>query len=82
MQDRVTAKQIAQALGISRQAANDRATKESWPFEEMSCRGGKRRVYPLETLPADIRQALGRVAASEAAAAGRLEGLKIGRAHV
>lgn len=77
MQDRVTAKQIAQALGISERAARDKATKESWSFEEMSCRGGKRRVYPLETLPTDVRQALGRVAASEASSAGRLEGLKL-----
>jgi len=79
MQDRVTAKQIAQALGISRQAVRDKAADGEWPFEEVPSpgRGGKCRVYPLETLPADIRQALGRVAASEAAAAGRLEGLKL-----
>ncbi|MHC1792048.1 transposase [Solidesulfovibrio sp.] len=77
MEDRITAKQIAQALGVSERAAQSRAGKESWPFEEVACRGGKRRVYPLVSLPSDVREALGRVAASEAAAAGRREGLKV-----
>jgi len=58
MDDRVTAKQIAQAMQVSRQAVGDRADKESWPFEEVSCRGGKRRVYPVADLPADVRMAL------------------------
>lgn len=77
MEDRVTAKTIGQALGISERAARARAGKESWPFEEAACRGGKRRLYLIASLPFDVRGALGRVAASEAAAAGRREGLKV-----
>jgi transposase InsO family protein len=77
MEDRITAKQIAQALGVSERAARSRAAKESWDSEGVACRGGKRRVYPLVSLPSDVREALGRVAASEAAAAGRLDGLKL-----
>ncbi len=57
MQDMVTAKEIAQALGITRQACGVRASKESWPFEEVACRGGKRRLYPVRLLPEDVRQA-------------------------
>ncbi len=77
MEDRVTAKRIATALRITRQACQERAGKESWSFEEAACRGGKRRLYLLAGLPSDVREALGRVAASEAAAAGRREGLKL-----
>ncbi len=77
MEDRITAKRIATALRITRQACQERAGKESWPFEEAACRGGKRRLYLLAGLPSDVREALGRVAASEAAAAGRREGLKV-----
>jgi transposase InsO family protein len=77
MEDRVTIVKISKALAISRQAARDRAIRESWPFEEQPCQGGKRRLYPLFSLPADVRAALGRVAASEAAAAGRLDGLRL-----
>jgi hypothetical protein len=79
MEDRVTVKKIRAALGISRQRVETRAEKEAWPFEEAPSpgRGGKCKLYPLETLPADVRAALGRVAASEAAAAGRREGLKL-----
>jgi putative transposase len=58
MQDTVTAKDIAQALGISERAVQARAMKDSWPFEEVSCRGGKRRLYPLASLPEDVRQAI------------------------
>ncbi len=58
MQDTVTAKEIAEVLRVSRQACQDRASKESWPFEEVSCRGGKRRLYPVRSLPEDVRQAI------------------------
>jgi len=75
----VDGNRLGQALGISRQAAQDRAAKESWPFEEAPSpgRGGKRRDYLLVTLPSDVRAALGRVAASAAATAGRHEGLRL-----
>ena len=57
MQDMVTAKDIAQVLGISERAVRSKAARESWPFEETTCRGGKRRLYPLRSLPEDVRQA-------------------------
>jgi putative transposase len=79
MEDRVKVKKIKDALSISRQRVEARAEKEAWPFEEVPSpgRGGKRRLYLLATLPSDVRNALGRVAASEAAAAGRMDGLKL-----
>ncbi|WP_075353246.1 Mu transposase C-terminal domain-containing protein [Desulfovibrio sp. DV] len=60
MQDTVTAKDIARALGISERAVQARAPKESWAFEDHKGRGrgGKRRLYPLASLPADVRQAI------------------------
>jgi hypothetical protein len=45
---------IAQALGVTKQAVAQRANREAWPFEEITLRGGKRRLYPLATLPADV----------------------------
>ncbi|UJX43257.1 Mu transposase C-terminal domain-containing protein [Desulfovibrio sp. JY] len=58
MQDTVTVKEIAQALGKSERAIQLRAGKESWPFEQSTCRGGKRRLYPVRSLPENVRQAL------------------------
>lgn len=79
MADMVTVKTIAQAMQISRQRIEIRAGDEAWPFVEVPSpgRGGHCRKYPLETLPASVREALGRVAASAAAAAGRREGLRV-----
>ena len=47
---------IAEALGISKQAAQKRANKESWHGEK----SGRGFVYPLTTLPKDIRDAITR----------------------
>lgn len=58
MEDRVAINKIRLALGISRQACQERANKESWTFEEVSCQGGKRRLYPVATLPQVVRSAL------------------------
>ena len=58
MEDRVAINTIRLALRISRQACQSRAIKESWPFDELACRGGKRRLYPVATLPKDVREAL------------------------
>jgi putative transposase len=49
---------IAQALGVTKQAVAQRANREAWPFEEITLRGGKRRLYPLATLPADVSRAV------------------------
>ncbi|MEL7641026.1 MAG: Mu transposase C-terminal domain-containing protein [Solidesulfovibrio sp.] len=60
MREAITANYIATALSVSVQAVLKRSNKESWPFNEEKGRGrgGKRRLYPLSTLPADIRAAL------------------------
>ncbi|HID49173.1 MAG TPA: hypothetical protein EYP40_06110, partial [Chromatiales bacterium] len=52
----VTIKQIAEALGVTQQAVQKRA--KSWPYEEATGRGGKRRLYRLEDLPADVQVAV------------------------
>lgn len=46
--------EIAAALGISRQAANKRAGKDAWAYQEETVRGGRQKVYPLATLPAAV----------------------------
>lgn len=46
--------EIAQSLGVTKQAAQKRANSESWANEVV----GTRRLYPLATLPTDVRQAV------------------------
>lgn len=50
--------EIAAALGVSKQAAQKRSTKESWPYREKSHPGGKKRLFPVVTLPPAIQNAL------------------------
>lgn len=57
----VTMVEVATALGISKQAVARRADKESWPFEETSGRGGKKRIYPIACLPKDVRESVDRL---------------------
>lgn len=47
--------QIALALLTTKRSAERRAAREGWPFREQTCRGGRRRLYPLDQLPADVR---------------------------
>lgn len=54
----VDARAIAEALGCTARAIRQRATRESWPFYEQACRGGRRRMYPLDQLPTDVRMGL------------------------
>ena len=49
---------IANALNKAKSGVFSRAAKESWPFEEAAVRGGKKRLYPLATLPKDVQAAL------------------------
>jgi len=58
MRDMVTAKEVAATLGISERAVRLRASKDSWVTDEVTCRGGKRRLYPVRSLPDDVRQAI------------------------
>lgn len=58
MSNRVDIKVVSVALGIGKSSACDRAARESWPFEESAVRGGKKRHYPLTSLPTEVREAI------------------------
>lgn len=49
---------VAAALGITKRSAERRAIHESWPFTEQPVRGGRRRLYALNTLPRDVQAAV------------------------
>ena len=53
-----TINEIATALQVSRQAVRKRATRECWPFQEKTAKGGKRRLYNLSDLPTRIQTVL------------------------
>lgn len=53
-----TLTEMAAALGQHKTSLVRRADKEAWPFKEVSVRGGRQRLYPLATLPKEIRTAL------------------------
>lgn len=55
---KVDLKVIAEALHVSRQAATERAKRECWSFEQEAVRGGQRKVFELESLPADVVRAV------------------------
>lgn len=50
--------EIAKAIGVHKSNVARRANKESWSFEDAPVRGGKKRFYPVATLPADIKTAI------------------------
>lgn len=50
--------EIAAALVVDKRSVERRSIKESWPFDEIAVRGGKKRLFPVATLPADVRQAV------------------------
>ena len=50
--------EIAAAVGISWQGVQKRSIKESWPYREQPGRGGKKRFFPLVSLPKAVRQAI------------------------
>jgi len=51
-------KTIAEALGVVNSRAADRAKREAWPFDEQAGRGGKKRLYPLSSLPKTVRESV------------------------
>ncbi|PWG62822.1 transposase domain-containing protein [Spiribacter halobius] len=53
-----TVRQIADSLGINASTAKRRASREGWPYEETTGRGGRRRLYPLESLPDEVQVAV------------------------
>ena len=54
-----TMREIASAVDHCKSAVAYRAAREGWPHREQRCRGGRRRLYPVASLPADVRTALG-----------------------
>jgi hypothetical protein len=52
----VDSQEIAAALGVSDRAARGRAIRESWPYTEVPVRGGRKRYYPIDSLPQDLRE--------------------------
>lgn len=55
-----TAKEIAEIMGITRQAVEARAKKEAWPCveENGNGRGGKTKKYGISAFPADVQETL------------------------
>jgi putative transposase len=55
MRDAYTALELSALLGISARAVRIRATKESWPYNEVCARGGCSKHYTWRGLPDDIK---------------------------
>lgn len=49
---------IAAAVRVSKRAIELRAAKEKWAYTEQAVRGGRRRLYPLASLPKDVQAAV------------------------
>lgn len=50
--------EIAAALGLSWQAVQKRSIKGNWPYREQPQRGGKKRLFPITSLPAEVQNAM------------------------
>jgi hypothetical protein len=46
---------LAETVGCTDRAIRQRAAREGWAFTEQTCRGGRRRLYALDQLPAEVR---------------------------
>lgn len=49
---------LVEALGLHKASVGRRVEDERWPFREERCRGGRRRLYPVDRLPEDVQVAL------------------------
>lgn len=49
---------ISRGLAISKRAAEIRAQRELWPYLDQIVRGGRKRFYPLATLPEEVQRAV------------------------
>lgn len=85
MSGTVTAKEIAEATGMTDRSVRQRANQECWVFSQISVRGGQQRRYAVLPLPVNVRTAVMALMASReseragALAAGQAEA---GRAKV
>ena len=61
------------ALGVSRTRASRLAKAEGWPYRWERCQGGRRKLYPVDSLPARARNALAILPAEALEAAERRE---------
>jgi hypothetical protein len=53
-----TIRQIAEALRVGKRAAEMKATRECWPYEEEPHAGRPRRIYAYRALPRPVQQAI------------------------
>jgi len=58
MHNSVSVKDISEVLGVKGHTVTRRANKENWPYQESTVRGGKKRLYILDSLPSEIRNAI------------------------
>ncbi len=63
----VDARQIADALRLTKRGVVKRAARECWEFDKVVVSGGRRRIYQITSLPDDVRTALRHAAATAAA---------------
>ncbi|MEN6422071.1 MAG: DNA-binding protein, partial [Smithella sp.] len=54
----LTAKEISEIMGITKQAIIARAKKENWTYIIKEGNGGKTKKYPLSSLPSDVQEAI------------------------
>lgn len=75
-----TIAEIATALNRHKTSTEKRAVKEAWPYSVRTTRGGQCRLYDPRLLPPEIRSALDRARALDAAASASFnEGSQLGR---
>jgi len=68
---------IADALRVTKSAIEKRANRESWSFEEIAVRGGRSKVFDLDSLPADVARAVEKQQAITARAAGATHTMRV-----
>ncbi len=55
---RYTLAEISAVLSLHKTSVMRRSEKDAWPFEEESVRGGKKRFFPIASLPKDVQSAI------------------------
>lgn len=74
---KLSIKDIAETLNLSPRGARKRAEREAWRYIEEAGRGGKKRLYELETLPVTVqRQILDSTQSCENLDSGKFHGAK------
>jgi putative transposase len=67
MPDQITVRDAEKALKVTQASIARRAKKENWSYIEETIRGGSRRLYMLDKLPAYVQDAIRHTRALEAA---------------